>query len=216
MKCPRCTALIRSEDTICPQCRFSASHLHRTIGSQWVRLQRLTDAAQCLRLEDLRKTEILLNDFERRFPQAFFSAYIGALPVTMSVSELGFWLLNQGAFDTQSINRRNDYGLMLVIDPSAKHVSLTLGYSLEGWFTESQITTILRKAGRDLSRNAFASAIARVCRQCSRIMQKNARRCVWAPEGQNGVEHMENWGLETLRTGNHQSPAKTQHTRNLA
>lgn len=202
MNCPHCSSPIEPSARSCPHCGFEASHLHRTIGSQWVRLARLTDAAQCLGLEDHRQTEVLLNHFERNFPQAFFAAYLGVLPVSLSVSELGFWLLNQGAFDTPSINRRNDFGLILVIDPASKYVSLTIGYALEALFSAAQVNAMLARAGKDLSRCEFARAIAEVCKQCSKIIRKNGQRCVWSPEAYgSGIEPAGHLGLETLRGG---------------
>src|SRR6476660_6620455 len=97
MKCPRCQASVHPGQTSCPACGFSATLLHNYLGNQWVRLERITDAAHCLRLEDTRRVEIILDDFERSFPQAFFAVYLGTLPNNLNVAELGFWLLNQGA-----------------------------------------------------------------------------------------------------------------------
>ena len=201
MYCPHCSSHVSADANSCQQCGFSAAHLHRKLGSQWVRLQRVTDAAQCLRLEDHRQLEVLLNDFERSFPQLFFAAYLGVLPISLTVSELGFWLLNQGAFETPSLIRRNDFGLLLVIDPSSRKVSLTAGYALEGLFRQDRVLKLLKAAGKDLSRGAFAAAIAKVCDECSRLLRKNGRRKAWTPVGQTGAENLGHLGLEPLRGG---------------
>ena len=130
MKCPRCQASVRPAQTSSSACGFSATTLHNYLGNQWVRLERITDAAHCLRLEDARRLEIILDDFERTYPQAFFAVYLGTLPTNLNVAELGFWLLNQGAFNTHSVSRRNDFGIVLVVDPSTKTACITLGLSL--------------------------------------------------------------------------------------
>lgn len=205
MYCPQCSAPVTAETNRCQLCGFSAGHLHRAIGSQWVRLQRVTDAAQCLRLEDHRQLEVLLNDFERSFPQLFFAVYLGVLPASLNVSELGFWLLNQGAFETPSLIRRNDFGLLLVIDPSARQVSLTAGYALEGHFRHDQVVKLLSAVGKDLAKGAFASAIAKVCDECSRLLRKAGRRTAWTPAEQTGAENLGHLGLEPLRGGHRPS-----------
>lgn len=205
MYCPHCSAHVTAEANRCQQCGFSAGHLHRTIGSQWVRLQRVTDAAQCLRLEDHRHLEVLLNDFERSFPQLFFAAYLGVLPASLNVSELGFWLLNQGAFETPSLIRRNDFGLLLVIDPTTRQFSLTAGYALEGLFRHDRVIKLLKAAGKDLAKGAFAAAIARVCDECSRLLRKAGRRTTWTPAEQTGAENLGHLGLEPLRGGHRPS-----------
>lgn len=119
----------------------------------------------------------------------------------MKVSELGFWLLNQGAFETPSLIRRNDFGLLLVIDPTSRQVSLTAGYALEGLFRQDRVIKLLKAAGKDLSKGAFAAAITKVCEECSRLLRKNGRRKAWAPAGQSGAENLGHLGLEPLRGG---------------
>lgn len=209
MYCPHCSSPVATGTNCCQQCGFSASHLHRTLGSQWVRLQRVTDAAQCLRLEDHRQLEVLLNDFERTFPQLFFAAYLGVLPTSLSVSELGFWLLNQGAFETPSLTRRNDFGLLLVIDPTSRNVSLTVGYALEGLFGHDQVLRVLKAGGKELARSAFSAAISKMLEVCSRLLRKNGHRKTWTPAGQSGSENLGRLGLEPLRVG-HRQPAESR------
>lgn len=208
MYCPHCATPVSIDTNSCQQCGFNAGHLHRTIGSQWVRLQRVTDAAQCLRLEDHRKMEIQLNDFERNFPQLFFAVYLGVLPISLSVSELGFWLLNHGAFETPSLTRRNDFGLLVVIDPASRHVSLTTGYALESLFQHDRVLKMLRAAAKELSQGAFAAAIAGICEDCSQVLRKEGRRTIWTPAPVPSTEKLGKLGLEALR-GGHRPAARS-------
>lgn len=201
MKCPRCQANIFPQQNSCPACGFSASLLHSYLGNQWVRLERITDAAHCLRLEDTRRAEIILDDFERSFPQAFFAAYLGSLPNTLNVAELGFWLLNQGAFNTHSVSRRNDFGIVLVVDPAAQTACITLGYAIENCFSPATTTRLMQTVGSHLRKGAFGMAIESACIRCGQELRRHARSMQWQPEAASMTDTLPDIGLQPLRGG---------------
>ncbi|MDZ4405331.1 TPM domain-containing protein [Prosthecobacter sp.] len=201
MNCPRCRARVFPQQNTCPACGFSATLLHSYLGNQWVRLERITDAAHCLRLEESRKIEIILDNFERSFPQAFFAAYLGVLPSGLSVAELGFWLLNQGAFNTHSVSRRNDFGIVLVVDPSAQTASITLGYAIEKWFGDGFITRTLQTAGTHLNKGAFGMAIEAASTRCGEVLRKHAHAMAWKPDVTTAAGVSPDMGLQPLRGG---------------
>lgn len=210
MNCPRCFARTAPEQNVCSACGFSAITLHRLIGNQWVRLERITDAAHCLRLEDFRRCEVVLDDFERSFPQAFFAAYLGILPVDVNATELGFWLLNQGAFNTPLVSRRNDYGIVLAIDPSAQTIALSLGYAIESYFDAKTTQKILAEIGGKLAAGAFGQAIETACRRSGEVLRKHARSVRWKPDTSLEGASTPHMGLTPLRSGHR--PARPETT----
>lgn len=197
MKCPQCTAPVTPLQRACTRCGFTATTLHPLLGNQWIRLERITDAAHCLRLEDTRQAEVVLDDFERSFPQAFFATYLGIISNNLSPAEVGFWLLNQGAFNTHSLQKRNDFGIVLVVDPSAKAVSISLGYAVEACFSERTLSKILNESGIHLSAGRFGKAIETVCLSCARHLKRLAKSSQWTPDHNLG----QGMGLEPLRGG---------------
>ena len=78
-------------------------------------------------------------------PQCFMAAYAGALPKTLNLPDLRFWLINHGAFQTHQIARRNDFGLVLIIDTLRQEASFAVGYALEKALPEQALTGILKK-----------------------------------------------------------------------
>jgi hypothetical protein len=167
-----------------------------------VRIERITDDAHCLRLEEVRACEIAMDDFERHFPQAFIAVYLGVLPAGLNASELGFWLLNQGAFNTPQMMKRNDYGMVWVIDPVARALSLTLGYALETVLVENQQRHLLTSVSRQLKARRFGQAILDVLAGTSSSLKKAGRRQLWLPQSSavsNGI------AVQPLRSG-HQFP----------
>ncbi len=209
MKCPRCQASVHPEQTSCPACGFSATLLHTYLGNQWVRLERITDAAHCLRLEDTRRIEIVLDDFERSFPQAFFAVYLGTLPNNLNVAELGFWLLNQGAFNTHSVSRRNDFGLVVVVDPAAHTACITLGYAIERCFSPKIMAGMMQAMGGHLRKGAFGRAIEASCIRAGGVLRKHARQMQWKPDVAPVSDVLPDIGLQPLR-GGHRSTTRPQ------
>ncbi len=159
MECPHCNSALPPSLPSCGQCGFDLARLRTRLGSQWVKLERLTDSAGCLSLKDSRAVEGLLDEFERRFPQVFFAAYFGVLPQGINVAEAGFWLLNHAAFGSQDLARRNEYGIVLIIDPAAGRAGFTTGYAIEPWLAKETLDALLIRMSRCLAQSDYARAL---------------------------------------------------------
>lgn len=200
MKCPHCATTIHPGQLVCSKCGFSAAAIRAYLGADWVRLERITDNSQRLGLRETRHLETVLDDFERHFPQCFMAAYIGALPDTLTLPDLGFWLINHGAFQTRQISRRNDFGLLIIIDTLRQEVCLTTGYALESVLPEAKLTAILKTLRRQLIKGDVASAIEGAVRQIEATLRSAARsepRHIEKPPAVVG--DASDLGLHTLR-----------------
>lgn len=176
MNCPQCSSPSSPVVMHCAACGFSAERLRRSLGDQWVRLERITDAAHCLRLADHQRCEVQMDDFERLLPQAFFAVYLGILPAGLKVAELGFWLLNQGAFNTPHMQKRNDFGVVMVLDPAVRELSLTFGYAIESYFDEATQHCLLKNAAKHLRFQDYGAAIRQLIQGCQDVLQRHAQR----------------------------------------
>ncbi len=105
-------------------------------GSDDVRVAALSDAAGALRAKERKEMRLMMNDFERAFPQLFFSVYIAAFDEVSHLRQFGFWLLNRGAFVDVEVSRPNACGILLTIDVSGKAAGLTYGYALHPFLDE--------------------------------------------------------------------------------
>lgn len=176
MNCPHCSSPLLAGQPACQACGFSATAIRSYLGADWVRLERITDNAQRLSLRDTRHLETVLDDFERHFPQCFMAAYIGALPETLTLPDLGFWLINHGAFQTHQITRRNDFGLVLIIDTLRQEACMTVGYALENLISAQALTAILKKLRRPLLKGAVAKAIEEAAHRVESVLKASATR----------------------------------------
>lgn len=143
-----------------------------------------------------------MDDFERLLPQAFFAAYLGMLPAGLKVAELGFWLLNQGAFNTPQMQKRNDFGVVLVLDPAARELSMTFGYAIESYFDEATQRRLLGKAVRHLKFRDYGTAIRGVIRDCLAVLQRHAKRQLRQPSLHGATPELMVQPLRSGHSGN--------------
>lgn len=211
MRCPHCSNPIAPQKAFCERCGFCDTALGAYLGSEWVRLERLTDPAHCLRLEESRELEVLLDDFERQFPQSFLALYYGALPPKLNPLELGMWMLNHGAFSTHQFAKRNDFGIVCVIDPVAGTHGIALGYALEPLLPANRLENLLADMVVPLRAGQWAAAARQVVTELSgqlRALGTASRRRVEAepPPARGGSPT--DYGFAPLRLGHRQAAAK--------
>ncbi len=218
MRCPHCSNPIAPQKAFCDRCGFSDAHLASYLGTEWVRLERITDAAHCLRLEETRQLEVRLDDFERQFPQSFLAIYFGALPPKLNPLELGMWLLNHGAFSTHLFAKRNDFGSVCVIDPVAGTHGIALGYALESLLPISLIENLLAEMVTPLRGSHWSEAADLVITSLSNALRergKVSRRRVEATPPASRSSSPADFGLAPLRTGHRKPDTERAPARNV-
>ena len=200
--CPRCDAPAAVSHAACGRCGFSLQALITAFGADLIQLQRLTDDAHCLRLQEAQDLEGLLEAFERRFPQVFITAYFGVLPASLSVGELAFLLLNRGVFASGEGSRLNEHAIAFVVDPVTRQAGLMAGYALESWFPARLLRKILGKIRTPLWHGEYVNATASVLRSVEARLRKFAsrdqRRQMLPPL--SAEEFMASSGFQSLRS----------------
>jgi uncharacterized membrane protein YgcG len=211
MDCPHCSTPLAPAQNRCVDCGFDAAALAAYLGTEWVRLRRINDAAHCLRLEESRKLEVLLDDLERQFPQVFAAVYFGALPPRVNPLEMGMWLLNHGAFATHLFAKRNEFGLVYVVDPAAGSHGLVIGYGLEAVLPARQTARLLGSLAPSLKAGRWARAVELLVGGFSSKLRKHANRSrrnvESAPPPRTGSAG--DYGFEPLRKGHRHSGGKS-------
>lgn len=145
-------------------------------GLDLIEIKRLADDAHALRVHEAREVEAALVDFEERFPQLFFSVYLGVLPPPLSVGELGFLLLNRGVFWAEYHPRLNEHAVVLVLDPETRQAGLMVGYALEKVLPIPVQERILRAVRTPLWHAEYARAITAIVGRVARVIRRHARR----------------------------------------
>jgi uncharacterized membrane protein YgcG len=182
MKCPRCVQVIHRGAGLCPHCGFGIAEMDARHGKDNVSLRRLADLAGLMRSRERGKVQSALDGFCRRFPQLFFAVYTGSAQGGGNLRQFGFWLLNRAAFEDVPVDRPNEAGILLVIDPEAKSAVLTWGYHLDPFLTEEDTFICLSRAHAYFLEGRFAEGTVRLVEQLGKVLRKRAAQARRDPE----------------------------------
>jgi len=138
-------------------------------------MDRLHDAAHCLRKEEREDVIAVMDRLKDRFPQLFFCAYLGTLPENVKMSELGFWLLNHAAVKGVDIARPNENAILLLLDANTGEAGISLGYYVEKFLNASTAARSLHSARAHFVRGDNGKALCKVMRKLGRALSKRSR-----------------------------------------
>jgi uncharacterized membrane protein YgcG len=214
MKCPRCVQRIHRAAASCPHCGFSIVDADGRFGEEEVRLRRLTDSAGILRRGDRERVEAAMERISRRFPQVFVAIYTGSLGELANLRQFGFWLLNRSAFEDVPMEKPNEAGILLTIDPETKAAGMVFGYLLDPFLEESDTFECLSRAHAHWLEERYAEGIIRALTHLEGILVKRSRKARRDPEHfQRRVMPPAMMGdlVRRIRAG-HRSPSPEEET----
>ena len=179
-------------------------------GEDDVRVAALSDTAGALRAKERKEIRLLMNEFEKRFPQLFFAVYIGAFEEVSHLRQFGFWLLNRGAFVDVEVSRPNACGILLSIDVSGKAAGLTYGYSLHPFLDEDDTFTALSVGHPLFLQGQYFKGIEVVMNKLERTLIRRSKRAKKDPARFEEEEASEGTGelLERIRSRHRQKERK--------
>ena len=71
MRCPRCSKSVTHRSDDCHSCGYSLTDAQAVFGTAMVEMDRLHDAAHCLRKDERDELLALMDRLKDRFPQLF-------------------------------------------------------------------------------------------------------------------------------------------------
>ena len=175
MKCPHCFRPVDHEALTCYSCGYSIADAEEIFGRNFVRMNRLNDAAHCLRKTDRDEVEEVLEMLEFRFPQLLFCCYLGALDKKMKLNELGFWLLNHAEIAGADFARPNENAVLVLIDVNSKQAGISLGYFMETLLSEEEAYRALLASPPLLLNGSYGMALSGIFRRVGRSLSRAAR-----------------------------------------
>jgi hypothetical protein len=135
-----------------------------------------------MRSADREKVEQAMDCFERRFPQLFFAVYTSRAEGRSDVRQFGFWLLNRAAFQDVDLDRPNECGILLTIDPDAKSAGITWGYALDAFLSAEDTFLFLSRAHAYWVEGRYSEGVIRGLKQLSKVLRKRCRHAKFDPE----------------------------------
>lgn len=176
MKCPKCLRPVDHEAESCYSCGYSELEAAERYGGNQVMLNRIHDAAACLRKQDRDDLAEVLDQLEILFPQMLFCAYLGTIPEKLSLSELGFWLLNHGQVKGAEYARPNENAILLILDMNTKQIGVSLGYFAESLITEEHAYRALLRARPHLVNAEYGEALQKIFLRLARTLRRKGRK----------------------------------------
>ncbi|MDA7921855.1 zinc ribbon domain-containing protein [Verrucomicrobiales bacterium] len=176
MKCPSCQRPVDHEAESCYSCGYSELEASERYGSNLVVLNRVHDAAHCLRKQERDELSETLDRLELKFPQMLFCVYLGNLPSHLCISELGFWLLNHGQVRGAEYVRPNENAILVVVDMVTKQIGISLGYFAETLISEEDAYRALTHSRPHLINSEYGEGIEKVFLRLSKVLQKKGRK----------------------------------------
>ena len=182
MKCPRCVQRIHRAAVACPHCGFTLVDADNAFGGDGVKLRCLTDAAGLLRKKERIRVEQAMEKIGRRFPQVFVAVYTGSLGEVGNIRQFGFWLLNRASFEDVPVEKPNEAGILLTIDPESKSAAMSYGYLLDPFLEESDTFQCLSRAHAYWLEGKFADGIVKVFAHLEEVLKKRSSQARRDPE----------------------------------
>jgi hypothetical protein len=153
-----------------------------TFGADDLQMKCLTDTAGLLRYGDRLRVEMAMDKIMLRFPQVFVAVYTGSLGEVANIRQFGFWLLNRAAFEDVPLEKPNEAGILLTIDPSSKAAGMVFGYLLDPFLSESDTFECLSRAHPYWLEGRYADGIIRALYHLDRLLRKRCRHARRDPE----------------------------------
>ena len=118
----------------------------------------------------------------RRFPQVFVAIYTGSLGEVSNIRQFGFWLLNRSAFEDVPVEKPNEAGILITIDPESKAAGMVFGYLLDPFLDESDTFECLSRAHAYWLEGRYADGLVRVLGHLDTVLRKRSRQARRDPE----------------------------------
>lgn len=182
MKCPRCVQQIHRAAASCPHCGFTLADADALFGNEEIKLRSLTDAAGIFRRQERDMLEQAMDRIAHRFPQIFVAIYTGSLGESGQLRQFGFWLLNRGVFEDVPVEKPNENGILIVIDPDSKAAGMTHGYLLDPYLEEKDSFDCLSRAHAYWLEGRYADGAIRSLRALEQLLLKRCRQARRDPE----------------------------------
>lgn len=175
MKCPRCLQPIHRAADACPLCGFSIVDADRRFGPAR-QLGLLSDEAGVIRRPDRERVLRALHHVHHRFPQCFAALCITSIGEVRQLRPMAFWLLNRAIFSEFEQTFDNQYGILLLIDPSTKSATFSFGYGLEPYLNEEETFECLSRAHAYWLDGQYALGVTKALTHLEQILLSKTRK----------------------------------------
>lgn len=131
MHCPYCQSTVREDSAACPRCGLTMEKASAFFGTVPRLDPAVSDTAGVLGSGDIRRLKRAIAEFERKFPQAGFTAAFMALPPDTPGPTYTVWVFNRCHPAGEHRQGEDNRHVLLLVDTEGGGAWMTLGYGLE-------------------------------------------------------------------------------------
>lgn len=172
MTCPYCQSPVREDSPACPRCGLTMEKASAFFGTP-PRLQPgVSDNAGVLSGAEARRLKRAIASFERKFPQAGFTAAFMALPRDTPGPAYTMWVFNRchpGSGKTPGGGNRH---VLLLVDTAGGGAWMTLGYGLEPFVGARHLQQCLDAARPHLAAGRWAEGAATAVAELDALLRE--------------------------------------------
>jgi hypothetical protein len=161
MHCPYCQQPVTEETVQCAGCGLDMLRLDALLGIPPVLAAGLTDEEGVLNGGDIRAIKRAVGQFRDRFPQIKLALLFRQAPDVVPMRVWAWWLFNRGNFSAEIDRGYTNRDILLVVDPDRRQAAMTMGYGLEPFVGQRDLTAALAAGQPALIAGEWAGA----CRQ---------------------------------------------------
>lgn len=136
----------------CPACRLTFPRASALVGAMPRLLTVVADTTGQLKKSTTRKLHKQILRVQRRYPQLVIQMVMHRFVAEHPFSMHAFWLFNAGAFAGEAKRGKDNYALLILVDPSREEAAIVPGYGLEPLLQQQALDHLL-----EMSSPAFQS-----------------------------------------------------------
>ena len=150
LTCPSCREALNSATSRCPKCGFVAEKAVEKFPFPAPPLATVIDPSGLATAEEKKEVADAIEKARKKVPQVHFVNCIVSMGADINLGEFGYWMLN--AAEMPEGNDKKHFTVLFLIDPKAKALSVTVGYGIEPFVTDSEWTSVLNEVKDHFSR----------------------------------------------------------------
>ncbi len=174
MQCPYCQSPLRPDAAECGACRMTFPRTSALLGAMPRFSQGVADNTRSMSPGEIGKLRKRVGEIQSRFPQLVLQIVMHVFPEEYPFAMYAFWVFNAGNFAGDSHRGKENYALMIVIDPERCEAAITPGYGLEPFLKTATLDHLLELAGPAWQEKRWADGLMRLLEDLEPLLESIA------------------------------------------
>lgn len=134
----------------------------------------LSDMVEALSMREAGKVRGAIKQFVRQFPQLKFHVFLTSVASEFPIAKFAFWLFNGGCICSDLHKGGLNFHNLLLIDVEHRRSNLSIGYGLEPFLQDEDLTTILSAGQTLISKGTYGEAILAILDKATSILHERS------------------------------------------